>query len=93
MDLNEHIRRKELINLRESSLSDWREEIKEEGDHPYVDVMPSIDPEEDMKEGKHSRKKKEKEKRRKKRKLRKVSNPSEHRSPREADGKAPGSRP
>lgn len=63
MDLNEHIRRKELINMRESSLSDWREDIMEEGDHPYVDVMPSADPEEGMKkEVKKKKEKKEEEK-------------------------------
>ena len=57
MDLQEHILRKEIINMRDSSLSDWREDIMEEGDHPYVDIMPSADPEEQMK--KDIKKKKE----------------------------------
>ena len=32
---------KEIIKLRKESLSDWRSELlSEEGDHPYVDIMP-----------------------------------------------------
>ena len=31
---------KELIKMREESLSDWRSELTESGDHPYVDIMP-----------------------------------------------------
>ena len=31
---------KELIKMREESLSDWRSELMESGDHPYVDIMP-----------------------------------------------------
>ena len=31
---------KELIKMREESLSDWRSELLESGDHPYVDIMP-----------------------------------------------------
>ena len=57
MDLNEHILRKELINMRESMLSDWREELTEE-EHPYVDVMPSSEESQDKPKKK---KKKEKE--------------------------------
>ena len=34
---------REMHKMYESWKSDWRSEIKEEeGDHPYVDVMPSI---------------------------------------------------
>ena len=65
MDLNEHILRKELINLRESSLSDWRSELlneEEEGEHPYVDVMPSSDEAEQMLKDEKKKKKKGKEK-------------------------------
>ena len=59
MDLQEHILRKEYINMRESSLSDWREEIMEEGDHPYVDVMPASADEEGKKVKKEPKKKEE----------------------------------
>ena len=57
MDLNEHMLRKELISMRESAKSDWRSELQEAGDHPYVDIMPSTDETQQMKKDK----KKEKE--------------------------------
>ena len=34
-------KQKEIINLRESARSSWREELSEKTDHPYVDVMPN----------------------------------------------------
>lgn len=64
MDLNEHIRHKELFNMRESAKSDWRkdlETIEDGGDHPYVDIMPSSDAAEQMVKDKKKDKKKEKE--------------------------------
>ena len=61
MDLNEHILRKELINMREGSLSNWREDLNEQGDHPYVDVMPSTDETQDKPKKKKEKKEEEKE--------------------------------
>lgn len=64
MDLHEHISRKEIINLRESSVSNWRVDLLEgdEGDHPYVDIMPCADEAQQMKkDAVKSKKKKEKE--------------------------------
>ena len=63
MDLTEHIRHKELINLREATLSDWRTELVEEdeGEHPYVDVMPSPLESQDMAKDAKKKKKKDKE--------------------------------
>ncbi len=63
MDLNEHIRHKELINLREATLSDWRTELVEEdeGEHPYVDIMPSSDEAQNMVKDAKKKKKKSKE--------------------------------
>lgn len=64
MDLNEHIRHKELINMRESDKSDWRkdlETLEDGGDHPYVDVMPTGNAAEQMVKNKKKDKKKEKE--------------------------------
>ena len=34
-------KQKEIINLRESARSSWREELSEKTDHPFVDVMPN----------------------------------------------------
>ena len=34
---------KELIKMREALMSDWRSDLNEEEEHPYVDVMPSTD--------------------------------------------------
>ena len=39
---------KEIINMRERALSDWRSDLQEE--HPYVDVMPA--PNEEKKDAK-----------------------------------------
>ena len=39
---------KEIINMRERALSDWRSDLQEE--HPYVDVMPA--PTEEKKDAK-----------------------------------------
>ena len=68
MDLNEHMLRKELINMREEQKSDWRKEVKADakdladgGDHPYVDVMPDSDALEQEVKNKKKEKKKEKE--------------------------------
>ena len=64
MDLNEHILRKELINMREEQKSDWRKDIKDlatGGDHPYVDVMPDSDQPAQMAKNKVKDNKKEKE--------------------------------
>ena len=47
----------EMIKMRESALSNWREALQEE--HPYVDLMPSPQPK-DMKELKKEMKAKEK---------------------------------
>ena len=47
---------KELIKMRESLMSDWRRDLMEEEEHPYVDVMPSAD----QKEKDAAKKKKEK---------------------------------
>ena len=47
MDYKSLRTQKELINMREASRSDWRAELQEE--HPYVDVMPSPNKEEDAK--------------------------------------------
>ena len=51
---------KELIKLRESSLEDWRTELEEKVDHPFVDVMPEGTDEATPK--KKSKKKEEEEK-------------------------------
>jgi hypothetical protein len=61
MDLNEHMLRKELISMRESAESDWRSELQEEGDHPYVDIMPCADEAQQMKKDKKKEKKKKEE--------------------------------
>lgn len=62
MDLHEHLKRTELIKQREASLSNWRGELSEEGDHPYVDIMPCSDEEEQMiKDAKKKKKKEEQE--------------------------------
>ena len=57
MDYKSLRTQKELINMRESSRSDWRAELQEE--HPYVDVMPS--PNQDEKNMKKKAVKKEAE--------------------------------
>ena len=47
--MNQSLRtQKEIINMRERALSDWRSDLQEE--HPYVDVMPS--PTEEKKDAK-----------------------------------------
>ena len=50
---------KEIIKLRESLKSDWRSEIMEEEEHPYVDVMPSCDQKQKDAEKKVKKKKEE----------------------------------
>ncbi|WVQ00222.1 hypothetical protein [Synechococcus phage MA01] len=54
---------KELIKMREALISDWRSDLMEEEEHPYVDVMPSADQKEkDAKKPKEEKKKKKEEK-------------------------------
>ena len=53
--LREH---RELIKARENTeLSNWRTELQEEGDHPYVDVMPQTNKVEDQKKKEKKEKK------------------------------------
>ena len=54
--------KRELIKLRESSVEDWRAEIlSEEGDHPFVEVMPKGTDEELPKKSKKKDKEEKKE--------------------------------
>lgn len=45
--------------MRESAKSAWRQELNEEGDHPYVDIMPCADEAQQMKKDKKKKKEKE----------------------------------
>lgn len=62
--MSEHFKQlrkeKELIKMREALMSDWRNDLMEEEEHPYVDVMPSTDQKE--KDAKKKKKEKEEEK-------------------------------
>ena len=42
-DWNKLRQQKELIKMREQAMHNWREALMEEGDHPFVDVMPNAE--------------------------------------------------
>ena len=51
---------KELIKMRES-LSDWRSELVESGEHPYVDIMPMVLPKKSKKKDEEKKEEEPKE--------------------------------
>ena len=64
---DELLRQKEIINLRESAQYSWREDLaegkkEEEGDHPYVEVMPKEKDPNEVIADKAKKKKEDKEK-------------------------------